>query len=58
MLALPEQRKVLGIEVLLEEFEERFLVLVPAEPVLGMTDLEALEVKLSEQSKSSIAATS
>jgi hypothetical protein len=42
--------------MLLQEFKKGLLVLVPAEPVLGMADLKALKVQLSKKAQRSKAA--
>ena len=47
-----------AIKMLFEELQERLLVLVPSEAVLGVADLETVEMQLTEQAQAGVAAAS
>lgn len=54
MLALLEERQVVAIKLLFEELQEGFLILVPSETILGVTDLKTTEMKLTEKSQAGV----
>ena len=46
--SLLQQRQVFPGQLFLEQFEERLLILIPLEAVLGVADLKALKMKFTE----------
>ena len=48
LLALPQQRKLIAVEVLFEKLNKRLLIRIPSEAILRVAYLKAFQMKLTE----------